>query len=336
MAEPDPCSDLQQIGVVRRREGGRLDLEPPGRTPYEGRVAQRVRCCQQQELLRRLRQCMNALQVALLDMTCEVFRGQKLEATGQLRCAHAPGQFEQSERIATRLRDDPLADLVVEAARDSSRQECAGTLLVKPFEPQLAEALELVSATRLADREHDRHRFRQQPARDKSEHLVRSVVQPLRVIHETEQRSLLGDGRQQAEHGQGDEEPVGSGARRQAQRDTQSVPLGLRESARAESASARRAGAPRRTATPSQPRRRRSSRHENQTPAERRSAAAPSFRCPPRPARPERRSALGAGSPAARRAGRIRSSGPGGQGGCDQAVGSLGGTAEPLKFLQPD
>ena len=56
---------------------------------------------------------MNALQVALLDMTREIVRGEKLKATGELCCAHAPGEFEQSERVATCLRDDPLPDLVV-------------------------------------------------------------------------------------------------------------------------------------------------------------------------------------------------------------------------------
>jgi hypothetical protein len=60
--------------------------------------------------------------------------------------------------------------------------------------------------------------------------LVRSAVQPLGVIHETEQRTLLGDSRQQAEHGQGDQEPVASIAGGQAQPDPQSLPLGLRES----------------------------------------------------------------------------------------------------------
>ena len=43
------------------------------------------------------------------------------------------------------------------------------------------------------------------------------------------QRTLLGDGRQQAEDRQGDEEPIGSIAGGQAQRDAQSVPLGLRQ-----------------------------------------------------------------------------------------------------------
>ena len=96
---------------------------------------------------------------------------------------------------------------------------------------QREQGLELAPGAWLANGEHDRHRFRQQPSRDESEDLVRGGVEPLRVIHETEQRTLLGDRRQQTEHGQGDEEPVGSIAGRQAQRDTQSVPLVLRESA---------------------------------------------------------------------------------------------------------
>ena len=84
-------------------------------------------------------------------------------------------------------------------------------------------------APRLSNGEHDRHRLRQQPSRDESEDLIRSLVQPLRVIDETEQRLLLGHGGQQAEHGEGDEEPVRSTSGRPAQRDAQRIPLRLRK-----------------------------------------------------------------------------------------------------------
>jgi hypothetical protein len=86
---------------------------------------------QQHQSLGRLRQCTGALQIVLLHMT-EISRGEKLKATGQLRCAHAPRPFQQSERTAAGLADDPVADLVVEAARDCPRQEGARILLVKP------------------------------------------------------------------------------------------------------------------------------------------------------------------------------------------------------------
>jgi 2-methylisocitrate lyase-like PEP mutase family enzyme len=49
------------------------------------------------------------------------------------------------------------------------------------------------------------------------------------VLHETEQRALLGRGRQQAEHGESDQEPVRNVTRCEAQGDVQRVLLGLRE-----------------------------------------------------------------------------------------------------------
>jgi hypothetical protein len=49
------------------------------------------------------------------------------------------------------------------------------------------------------------------------------------VLHETEQRPLLGRGRQQAQHGEPDQKPIRDVTRREAQGDVQRVPLGLRE-----------------------------------------------------------------------------------------------------------
>ena len=65
--------------------------------------------------------------------------------------------------------------------------------------------------------------------RDESKHLRRGAVEPLRVIDDTEQLLLLGDFRKQAERGQGDEEPIGGRAGRQAERGAQCVALRCRE-----------------------------------------------------------------------------------------------------------
>ena len=51
----------------------------------------------------------------------------------------------------------------------------------------------------------------------------------MRVVHETEQRPLLGFGGQQAEHGQSDQEPFRDLPGGKAQRDTQTVLLRLRK-----------------------------------------------------------------------------------------------------------
>ena len=147
------------------------------------------------------------------------------EAARQLGRAHAARQLQQRERIAARLRDDPVADALVEPAGDHRRQQRARVLVAEPFEPQLRQARQLALLARLADAEHDRHRLGEQPARHEPEHLRRRLVEPLEVVHETQQRLLLGDLRQQAERRQADEEAVGRIAGREAERDPQRVLL---------------------------------------------------------------------------------------------------------------
>ena len=172
------------------------------------------------------------------------------EAACQLRGAHAPRQVQQRQRVAARLRDDAVADTIVEPTRDGSAQQRARILVGQPAQHQLGQAAEVVPGTRLADRDHDRDRLRQQPSRDEAEDQRRGRVEPLGVLHQTQQRPLLGRGGQQAQHGESDQEPVRDVARREAQGDAQRVPLGLRqrvqlvEQRRAELMDARRTAAP--------------------------------------------------------------------------------------------
>ena len=199
------------------------------RAPDERRVADRLGRGQQQQSLGCLRQLTGALEIVILEVAREVCRREKLEAACQLRCAHAPRQIEQSERVAAGFRDDAVADAVVEPTRDGSHEQGARILLSQPAQQQLGQAVEVVPGIRLADGDHDRHRFRQQPSRDEAEDHSRGGVQPLSVLHETEQRPLLGRGRQQAEHGESDQEPVRDVAGCEAQGDIQRVLLRLRQ-----------------------------------------------------------------------------------------------------------
>jgi hypothetical protein len=104
-------------------------------------------------------------------------------------------------------------------------------LLGEPSESQRRQARQLALVGRVAHREHDRHRFRQQPSPDESQDLRRGGIEPLGVIDETEQRPLRGNLGQQAERGQGDQEAVGSGTGSQAQCDAEGGPLRLWKSA---------------------------------------------------------------------------------------------------------
>ena len=89
----------------------------------------------------------------------------------------------------------------------------ARVLLREPSERQVRQADKLGLVARLANREHHRHGLRQQPSRDETEDLARGAVEPLRVLHQTEQRPFRGNLGQQAQSGQGNQEAVRSVAR---------------------------------------------------------------------------------------------------------------------------
>ena len=61
---------------------------------------------------------------------------------------------------------------------------------------------------RLPCGKHDRDRLRQQPTSDKRQRQRRGLIQPLRVIHDTQQRPVIRHLREQAQERQADEEPI--------------------------------------------------------------------------------------------------------------------------------
>jgi hypothetical protein len=79
-----------------------------------------------------------------LELPREIRRGGNVEAADELRCALATRQLQQSERVAARLGDDPVAHAVVERSRDGCGQQRARVLLAQPFERHLRKPLELL------------------------------------------------------------------------------------------------------------------------------------------------------------------------------------------------
>ena len=182
-SSPASAAGASALGSMESRSAARHS---------SGGVPQRVRCRQQDQSLRRLGQSGDAPQVLLLQLTRKIARRGRREAPGSLRRAHPLRQLHQRQRIAPGLGDDPVADAVVEPARHGSRQQGARIRLIEAFERQLRQAVERAGGGRLAQREHHRHRFRQQAPRDESERLHRRGVEPLRVVHQAQERALLG------------------------------------------------------------------------------------------------------------------------------------------------
>jgi hypothetical protein len=142
------------------------------------------------------------------DATRKIRRRRNAEAAGELRPGLAPRELEQRERVAVRLGDDPVAHALVDRARDDGREQRARVLLAETGERQLRQPVELAPPNRLTDGEDQRDRFSEQPPGYEAEDLAGHVVQPLGVIDHAEQRPLLRDRGQEAEHGQSDEEVV--------------------------------------------------------------------------------------------------------------------------------
>ena len=113
------------------------------------------------------------------------------------------------------------------------RQQRTGRLVSQSAQPEFRPAsLVIRRGNRCPGREHQRYRLRQQAAPDESEDLSRGLVEPLGVIYHAQQRPLLGRLRHQAEHPEGDHEPVGAISRGKPERDAEPAALRLGQRAK--------------------------------------------------------------------------------------------------------
>ena len=199
MTEADLGADLEQVRLDRRRRGLRIDPEPLGRAPHEQRLAHRIGRGELQQPPGVGRERVEPPPEAVLDAAGQPDRRREREAARQLGRAHPARQLQQGERVAARLGDDPVAHALVDPARDDRLEQRARVGLVEPPQRQLRQARQPRLVARLAHAEHERDRLRQQPARDEPEHLGGGVVEPLEVVHDAQQRLLLGHRGHQAE-----------------------------------------------------------------------------------------------------------------------------------------
>ena len=228
VTEHHPLADrpaaLSRLG--RRREP---DAEPLGRAPHQQRVVDRLGRRHQQQQPRVLRERLEPPQEALLDPPRQRVRASSSpNPPGSCVARQRPRQLQDRQRVAARLGDEPVADALVEPARDDGREQGARVLLGRALRapargrpPSSRSSVGSRTANTIAtDSASSRRATKPRTWR-------RGGIEPLGVIDEAQQRPLRGDLGQQAERGQGDQEAVGSSAGRQAQRDAQSGLLGL-------------------------------------------------------------------------------------------------------------
>ena len=132
-------------------------------------------------------------------------------------------QLKQGQRVAVRLGQDPVPDALIEPEPDHRPQQCAGLRVRQALHLQVRQPSQLLA--RLARGEDQPDWLGQQPPRRERQHLGRRRIQPLRVIEHAQQRPVLGYLRQQGQHRQPNQEPVGHASLPQPERDAQRIAL---------------------------------------------------------------------------------------------------------------
>ena len=151
------------------------------------------------------------------------------------------GSSSNASGLPARLRDDPVAHPLVQHEPHRRAQQRARVAVAQAVHLQLGQVLKLLA--RLARGEHDPDRLGQQAPGHEGQRQRRGVIQPLRVIDDAQQRTLLGHLREQAQHRQPDEEPIRGAHRRSARTRSRAPGAADPEAARADRASARTADA---------------------------------------------------------------------------------------------
>ena len=200
-------------------------------------------------------------------------------------------QLKQCQRVAARLGEYPIPHAVIEWPTDGRREQLACAVARQPPQRQIRQPGQLVKLARLALGEQQDNRLRQQTPRHEREHLGRGPVQPLGIIDQAQQGPFLGGVRQQAEHRQADQKPVGLRPRIQPKRRRRAHRVAAAAAARGRLASARTTDASRQREAPSPTRPRPPGQPGSPRHAQPRNSAALSFLSPVRRAAPAPRSA---------------------------------------------
>ncbi len=225
MAEDDPAGDGEQPVCLGRGGGVGADAKISGGPPQQRRVAGWLGRGQQEQPPGRLRERRDPPQEALLDPARHRERAGHAEPAGQLRRGRPVRQFEQGQRVAAGLGDDPVADPLIQAAGEDRGQQRPGVSIRQSGEHQLRKASQVVSGAGVTRAEQHGDRFGVQAAGCERQRLRRGLVQPLGIIDQAQQRLVRGHLREQAQDSQADQEPIRGAAGAQAECDAQSVAL---------------------------------------------------------------------------------------------------------------
>ena len=188
MAKLHSCAEFEQPGGFRGADRSRRDPESVARAPEQGDIANRLGSGREQQPLRVRRKRVEPAKEAPFDAPRQRPGVWQAESAGELTPRQAARQFQQRERVAARLRDDPVTDTLVQAPADTGAQQPSCVAVCESFDGHLGQAIEVRFVVGLADGEHHGDPFRQQTSRDEGERLGGSSIQPLRIVDQAHER----------------------------------------------------------------------------------------------------------------------------------------------------
>jgi hypothetical protein len=162
-----------------------LDPEPVRRPPQQRRVAERLRCREQQQPARGQGKRRQPPREAVLDATGQRREAWYPEPARQLRRRQPPRQFQQRQRVAVRLSNDPIAHPLIQRPADHRGQQRPRIIVTQTVDHKLRKSHEIVFIAGLAHDEDQGDRLGHQTAGNKCERLSRGPIQPLRVVYQT-------------------------------------------------------------------------------------------------------------------------------------------------------
>jgi hypothetical protein len=96
------------------------------------------------------------------------------------------GQLEQGEGVAGALGDDPVADSLIEPARDDRGQQRPRVRIGQSPKRQPGKTSQVAYRAGIAGAEDDGDRFGVQPAGHKGQGLHRGLIEPLRIVDQAQ------------------------------------------------------------------------------------------------------------------------------------------------------
>ncbi|MGX1267908.1 hypothetical protein RKD18_001102 [Streptomyces phaeoluteigriseus] len=208
MPESHQSPDIEQSRRYGRPGGVRADLQKRDGASEQRRVTDRLSRGGQQQLLRRGRQRADAREVAPLDAAGHPSGTGRSGFLARFRLDAAVGEFEQCEGVAACFGENAVADPLVHRTAGRGVQQRPGVGVVQALEGQLRQAGQVVTSPLFTGGEDQSQRFGEHSSRHEGQCLRGDPVEPLCVVHDTEQRLPGGYVGQQPEYGETDQEPV--------------------------------------------------------------------------------------------------------------------------------